>query len=149
MNTLTKKCKIKQLAGTKQLLSNKNPLLLEREIGFETDTGKFKIAEANGHWNTLPYTSDKLIENNIKINDIVIPDCGSWTRKFYNSKTDNYFWAYDKRYSVKGVIYNSEGTITNSNVQIRSLFDGIYDNVSIQLPAGGKLVITIDYGGAQ
>ena len=90
------------------------------------------------------HTHDDLV----KINDVIIPDCGSWPRKFYNSKTDNAFWAYDKRYNVTGVMYNSEGTVTNNNVWVTPLFDGKYDSPLVLIPAGSKLVITINYGYA-
>lgn len=34
-----------------------NPILLEREIGYEKETGKYKIGNGNSTWNELPYSS--------------------------------------------------------------------------------------------
>lgn len=34
-----------------------NPVLLNREIGYERETGKYKIGNGNDNWNNLPYYS--------------------------------------------------------------------------------------------
>lgn len=39
-----------------------NPILLEGEIGLETDTGKSKIGDGEHHWNELKYIR---VENGI------------------------------------------------------------------------------------
>lgn len=35
--------------------SSANPILLEGEMGYETDTGRLKIGGRNLPWNSLPY----------------------------------------------------------------------------------------------
>ena len=38
--------------------SNQGPVLNSGEIGFESDTGKFKIGDGVNHWVNLPYFVD-------------------------------------------------------------------------------------------
>lgn len=38
--------------------SSTNPVLAQGELGYETDTGKFKIGTGSATWNTLTYASD-------------------------------------------------------------------------------------------
>lgn len=35
--------------------ASNNPILLEGEFGYETDTGSAKIGDGKTHWNELPY----------------------------------------------------------------------------------------------
>jgi hypothetical protein len=39
-----------------------NPVLLEGEIGIESDTGKFKFGDNSSNWNDLPYASTGAID---------------------------------------------------------------------------------------
>ena len=41
--------------GTASVMSSANPLLVNREIAVETDTGKAKVGNGTDRWNTLPY----------------------------------------------------------------------------------------------
>lgn len=34
-----------------------NPLLMEGEIGIETDTGKIKVGNGTDNWSSLPYVT--------------------------------------------------------------------------------------------
>lgn len=47
--------RIKQKVDTAANWSLHNPILLNREIGFESDTGNCKIGDGNTTWNNLPY----------------------------------------------------------------------------------------------
>jgi hypothetical protein len=47
--------KIQVRRGTKVQWENNNPTLDSGEIGFETDTGKFKIGNGSTAWNSLEY----------------------------------------------------------------------------------------------
>jgi hypothetical protein len=44
-----------QRRGTAAQWANANPILGSGEIGFETDTGQFKIGDQTTHWDDLPY----------------------------------------------------------------------------------------------
>lgn len=48
-----------QRKGTYQQWFNANPTLNSGEIGFESDTGKFKIGDGNTDWNDLTYFVDE------------------------------------------------------------------------------------------
>ena len=41
--------------GTKAQWTNQNPILIERELGIETDTKKIKVGDGTTPWNTLAY----------------------------------------------------------------------------------------------
>ena len=43
--------------GLTSVWTNKNPVLLNGEIGVESDTGKFKIGDGTKSWLQLPYAS--------------------------------------------------------------------------------------------
>lgn len=43
--------------GTLAAWASANPVLLAREMGVETDTGRFKIGDGVANWNLLPYAS--------------------------------------------------------------------------------------------
>ncbi len=45
-----------------------NPILAEREIGYDKDTGQYKIGDGKTHWNNLPYALHT-IESDLKITD--------------------------------------------------------------------------------
>lgn len=47
--------KIQVRRGTAAEWTNSNPVLSSGEIGFETDTGLFKIGDGAGVWTTLDY----------------------------------------------------------------------------------------------
>ena len=55
--------------GTASAWTSANPTLLAGEIGFETDTGKFKIGDGTSNWATLSYRggggggSDPLVQS--------------------------------------------------------------------------------------
>ena len=42
--------------GTHAALSKANPILADREIMAEVDTGKIKIGDGKMEWNSLPYS---------------------------------------------------------------------------------------------
>ena len=46
-----------------------NPQLLNREIGYERETGKYKIGDGIKTWNELPYASAGLDDNTIHIDE--------------------------------------------------------------------------------
>lgn len=53
-----KNIRIKHRVDIKENWENENPVLLENEIGFEKDTGQYKIGTGKGvAWNNLPYAS--------------------------------------------------------------------------------------------
>lgn len=44
--------------GSSTQWSSTNPTLMQGEIGAEINTGRFKIGDGTGSWNSLPYSSD-------------------------------------------------------------------------------------------
>ena len=47
--------RMQQRRGTAAQWTGANPILAVGEIGFETDTGKFKIGDGTNHWDDLSY----------------------------------------------------------------------------------------------
>jgi len=50
--------RMQQRRGTAQQWNTANPILAAGEIGFETDTGAFKIGNGSSAWSTLKYFTD-------------------------------------------------------------------------------------------
>ncbi|MBQ7220806.1 MAG: hypothetical protein IJS28_07495 [Synergistaceae bacterium] len=50
---------IQLLRGTSDALASTNPTLLAGELGFETDTGKFKFGDGVTAWRELKYAAAK------------------------------------------------------------------------------------------
>lgn len=55
--------RIQQPAYTAAELSRVNPVLLAREVVYESDTGKYKIGDGTTSWNSLPYKSAEAVKN--------------------------------------------------------------------------------------
>lgn len=49
--------RIKQKVDTKKNWESNNPILLDKEIGYERETGQYKIGDGKTEWNDLPYAS--------------------------------------------------------------------------------------------
>lgn len=66
----TRQIRIKSRVDESSVWASSNPVLLEREIGYEKDTGKYKIGDGKTAWNGLEYVPIYNInEVNKKIND--------------------------------------------------------------------------------
>lgn len=76
-----------------------NPLLLSGELGFERDTGLFKIGNGEVNWNDLPYAGGNTTENvtvsvdglTISQNESGVIGLHNWGKEYYawNEPTDN------------------------------------------------------------
>ena len=53
--------------GRAEVLSVVNPVLAQREIMIETDTGKMKVGNGFSHWNELPYYGQQPEETLYKV----------------------------------------------------------------------------------
>ena len=54
--------RIQLKTDTAALWTSGNPLLLSGEIGFESDTGRFKVGDGVTRWNSLEYKNEKHTE---------------------------------------------------------------------------------------
>lgn len=54
--------RIKQRRDTKDNWNTSNPVLLDGEIGIETDTRKMKFGDGSNHWNNLKYVIGQYCE---------------------------------------------------------------------------------------
>lgn len=59
------KARISNLSLTSQGWTEKNPVLKSGEIGYETDTGKFKIGNGSSNWVSLPYNVESEISKEL------------------------------------------------------------------------------------
>ena len=50
--------RMQQRRGTAAQWTSANPILAAGEIGFETDTGKFKMGNGSSAWSALSYFAD-------------------------------------------------------------------------------------------
>lgn len=67
----TRCSRIKQKHDTTENWAANNPILLEGEIGYDTDLKAFKIGDGTTHWNNLPYQPGMI--NNIQIENYMDP----------------------------------------------------------------------------
>ncbi len=51
-------CRIILTRGTAKVLTTRNPTLLDGEIIFESDTGRYKRGDGSSKWNDLPYADE-------------------------------------------------------------------------------------------
>lgn len=51
-------CRIKPTRGKAEALTTRNPTLLDGEIIFESDTGRYKRGDGSTKWNDLPYADE-------------------------------------------------------------------------------------------
>ena len=56
--------KILQRVDTKENWEINNPILLDKEIGYERETGKYKIGDGTKQWNELSYNHSETGSNN-------------------------------------------------------------------------------------
>lgn len=84
----------------------------------------------------------------IKVGEAIFPNHSFYGRKFYNSKTDNAFWALNKRATVTATYYNADGSVYgrqgSTDPGIADLFDGRYEGSPVNCKAGKSVKITID-----
>lgn len=78
--------RMKQRRGTAAQWSSADPTLAEGEIGFETDTNKFKIGDGVNIWSNLSYFID---ESSID----ALPDQTSAAGKFLTTDGTTASWA--------------------------------------------------------
>lgn len=64
-NVMTLNGPVQLKGGTAQAMSSANPLLAQREIAVESDTGKIKVGDGTHYWNDLPYVGGSASGGNI------------------------------------------------------------------------------------
>jgi len=123
--------RMQQRRGTASQWTTANPVLAAGEIGFETDTSKFKIGDGSSAWSTLPYFTnlDAIVAGAPgaldTLNELAaaLGDDANFATTVTNSlagkagvlsKTDSEWTAYTTDIPVGTVAYNS----TNDQVKI-------------------------------
>ena len=75
--------------GSAQAMAAANPLLAQREIAVEVDTGKIKVGNGSDCWNDLPYSGGSLdlpdsddnvyvIKNGAFVNAVLVDKPSEW-----------------------------------------------------------------------
>ena len=64
MSQEVKQIRIQQKVDTKERWEQNNPRLLNKEIGYEKETGRYKIGDGINLWKNLPYAGEE-IDNKI------------------------------------------------------------------------------------
>lgn len=105
---------IQHKRGTSSDIASVNPILLDGEIVFETDTKKFKFGDGSTSWNNLPYAV--LPNSGVSISGInIISGSGNFNTLTVSSVP----------VSVSGHSHTSSN-ITNFNTAVSGLVSGIY-----------------------
>jgi len=123
----------KQKIDTASNWTTNNPVLLAGELGFETDTNKFKLGDGTTAWNSLPYAvAGSVLPNNVAYFEDTNFANMSWARiaeLAYNEDFANFFSVGDEK------------TIQLSNGEtITLVILGMYHD---DLTSGGKAALTI------
>ena len=124
-----KSIRLQQRVDTKAKWEQENPVLLNKEIGYETD-GKYKIGNGITNWNNLPYaksSADLNIENGIGEN-------GIQQKGNYNQATgkDSSSFGYYTKATQQGA--HSEGGYTQAN-GVLSHAEGHYSKTASEAEA--------------
>jgi len=82
--------RIQNRRGTASEWTNANPTLAGGEIGFETDTGKFKIGDGSTEWDDLVYSSTRSAFSLGDLNDVVTTDKTDGSVLYYDSSTSTF-----------------------------------------------------------
>ncbi len=93
--------RLQNKSDTAQNWSLSNPLLLEGEIGYESDTNKFKIGTGNKEWNELPYfANDSIIYGGEKTLDQINSDTSLCVK--------NMIYKISNGGAIKKYLYNND-----------------------------------------
>ena len=110
--------KIQFRRGTALQWTNANPTLSNGELGFETDTGKFKIGKSGTAWTSLPYASvlpGDLAELSQDAVDAVLV-AGTGITKSYNDPADTLTLSIDTSYLTDFVAQSiNNAALTNTD----------------------------------
>jgi hypothetical protein len=117
--------RIQHKVDTKVEWEKNNPILLDKEVGYERETGKYKIGDGIKDWNHLPYAEfgvkaattlagygitdaytktevdSKLISDNSSNNTVVTPKCFMPTNETIDKTNGEYFIYLD---STEGLV---------------------------------------------
>jgi hypothetical protein len=70
--------KIRPRSGSAFDWTLKNPTLAYKEMGLETDTGRFKLGDGVTQWQSLGYFDDIKPRNNKEYTVSTVPSAGEW-----------------------------------------------------------------------
>jgi len=82
--------RIQNRRGTASEWTDANPILAVGEIGFETDTGKFKIGDGSTEWDDLVYSSTRSAFSLGDLNDVTTTDKADGSVLYYDSSTSTF-----------------------------------------------------------
>jgi len=112
----------KQKYDTAQNWSTNNPTLLAGEIGFESDTNKFKVGNGTSNWNDLAYigSESKLYSTTGQNTD------GAMTQKAVTDELNNKIQKTNSKNNYVGTIDNLE---SSGSVQISCNYNNQYETI--------------------
>ena len=82
--------RIQNRRGTASEWTTANPTLSSGEIGFETDTGKFKIGNGSTAWSDLDYSSTQSSFALGDLSDVVTTDKTNGSVLYYDSDSSSF-----------------------------------------------------------
>jgi hypothetical protein len=113
--------------GSGELWTSVNPILYDGEIGYETDTGKFKIGNGQTNWATLDYTSAPLNSGNyISYSGVE----GSGINIDFADDQSSAVWYIDEDW-LDNFIANSSGALNVEGVQDIIGYSGVVGGFGI------------------
>lgn len=129
--------------GTAATWTSTNPTLAAGEVGFETDTGKFKIGTGSSTWNALGYstTLNAIPLSTVTTKGDLIAATGNAAVSRLGVGTDGQVLTADSA-SATGVKWNAAGLAVTSNLKIPTGTPKISTSPSITFAAGVYSIVT-------
>lgn len=131
-----------------------NPVLLEGEAGYETDTNKMKIGDGTTNYNSLPYLASGLFDNKVDLDASNLSDTGKSTIASlpmpsgvteelvfgasatpYTAPADGYFTVY-RVADVNGCIVSLDNVSGGVRAETASPYQGSYPTVWVPVEKG-------------
>ena len=145
-----------------------NPILLVGEIGFESDTGKFKIGDGKKNWNDLPYaaaqstsgesldvTNDNLSNLQTKIEEVRL-DLENIELLDTKIKLEKDLYAYTSIGKITGASNTNPIQVASAGSSLKDVFDKVFGTQQDTQPTistnDTKLSVyagTTSYGGGE
>jgi hypothetical protein len=128
--------RIQHKRGTAEVWTQLNPVLARAEIGYERDTGRFKIGDGSSQWTALPYAATQPGHQH-PITDIIGLD------EVIDDRLNTTLVAGD---NIELVYDDDENTLTISSNQ--AIVDGGLLIASLTPVSGSPMILLLNFNGA-
>lgn len=119
----TKNLHILSRVDTKENWESVNPVLLDREIGYERNTGRYKIGDGLNAWNDLEYATEYLDEQ-IEITDLKVDNLNNQITELDAATVKKSGDTMNGVLKTGNGTYNGYGSIASNNQHLNLVITG-------------------------